>query len=499
MRQRLLIWIFVVLLVPSIRAQGGFSDDRVMLQGFYWESYRHGHPETFPELGSKRWYTIVKENADEIRRGRFDLIWLPPPSFAGARSAGYNPKELFNLENSYGSQTEHREMLEVLLNKGVEPLADVVINHRDGVTNWADFKNPDWGTWAICGTDEAFRTAGSGVENTPPDQRGADEERPKEYTSHGGTTYQYPDFRDIDHTNEKVRQDIVRYLLQLRSIGYRGWRYDMVHGFHAKWIAMYNRLSKPTFSVGEFDWGAHSAQRGWVWHSATEPSQLPTASCVFDFSTLFSLKNEQGNNLRFYGFGQGLGLLGDTTDGLPWREKAVTFLENHDTGYRTDEDGKPQKNHEKDSFANNWEVEQGYAYILTHPGIPCVYWKHYFDWRDDLRNKIIGLINARKVAGVHAGSPLHLQDNARLRGVYAAMIEGTRGQLYLRIGGDDSDWMPHFSNYQNYREHVHGAGWTVWVRLPGNPELRNAPLKDPFPIPEFRPADQIDVPEDWVR
>ena len=28
----------------TARAQAGFDDDRVMLQGFYWESYRHGHP-----------------------------------------------------------------------------------------------------------------------------------------------------------------------------------------------------------------------------------------------------------------------------------------------------------------------------------------------------------------------------------------------------------------------------------------------------------------------
>jgi hypothetical protein len=41
------------------RAQAGFEDDRVMLQGFYWESYRHGHPEKFPAFGSKSWYRIV--------------------------------------------------------------------------------------------------------------------------------------------------------------------------------------------------------------------------------------------------------------------------------------------------------------------------------------------------------------------------------------------------------------------------------------------------------
>ena len=60
--------------------------------------------------------------------------------------------------------------------------------------------------------------------------------------------------------------------------------------------------------------------------------------------------------------------MGDTTDGVPWKQRAVTFVENHDTGYRTNEDGSPQQGHSFDSFQNNWEVEQAYAYILTHPG-----------------------------------------------------------------------------------------------------------------------------------
>ena len=135
--------------------QAGFDDDRVMLQGFYWESHRHGHSR-FPEFTGGKWYTIVLENAAKIREGRFDMIWLPPPSFAGEPSAGYNPKQYFNLSNSYGSFKQHRAMIEGLLKNGIEPIADIVINHRDGNSNWVDFKNPEWGLWAICRTDEAF-------------------------------------------------------------------------------------------------------------------------------------------------------------------------------------------------------------------------------------------------------------------------------------------------------------------------------------------------------
>jgi alpha-amylase len=491
--------IMLALPVRPVHGQAGFDDDRVMLQGFYWESYRHGHPQKFPAFGNKKWYEIVHEQAPTIREGRFDLIWLPPPSYAGDNSAGYNPKEYFNLSNSYGRFQQHRSMLVALLQNGIEPVADIVINHRDGSTGWADFRNPDWGTWAITRNDEAFTNPNSEVFQTPEDQRGAAEEHPTEYTQHGGTTYQYSSFRDLDHTNEIVRRDIIKYLLQLKSMGYRGWRYDMVHGYHAKWIVVYNRATRPTFAVGEYDWGAHPAQRGWIWHSATASGDLKTSSSVFDFSSFFTLKDNKGNYSVLYGQGNGIGMVGDTTDGHPWKNKAVTFLENHDTGYRTNEDGSPQEHHKFDNFLNNWQVEQAYAYILTHPGVPTVYWKHYFDWGTKLRKKIKMLINARKVADVHAGSIVHTQYNARGKGVYAALVIGRKGDLYVRIGGNDTDWQPYFSNYHDYREYAQGSGWKVWVKLPGNPEVQQAALKDILPVPDYQESQSIEVPDEWLN
>jgi len=74
--------IFALLLAALLHsqafAQAGFEDDRVMLQGFYWESYRHGYPERFPAFGDKKWYELVQQQAAAIQDGRFDLVWLPP-------------------------------------------------------------------------------------------------------------------------------------------------------------------------------------------------------------------------------------------------------------------------------------------------------------------------------------------------------------------------------------------------------------------------------------
>jgi alpha-amylase len=482
-------------------AQAGFDDDRVMLQGFYWESYRHGHPNQSGQDPNKVWYDIVQAQAGAIADARFDLIWLPPPSWAGPTSAGYNPKEYFRLDNSYGSQKQHRSLLEALLKKGVEPIADIVINHRDGSQGWADFKNPDWGPWAICEDDEAFSRPESGVAGVPKEQRGRCEELVG-YVAPGAKSYGYADFRDIAHTDSRVRQDVIRYLLQLQSLGYRGWRYDMVHGYHAKWIACYNAATSPTFSVGEFDWGAHQQQRGWIWNTSTRPDtmgndHLKTASSVFDFTTFFGLK-QIINGSRYtdlYGYGLGIGMVGDTTDGLPWKDRAVTFIENQDTGFRTNDDGTPQPNNKFDSFANGWQAEQAYAQILTHPGVPTVFWKHYFDWGSDLRAKIKALINARKVAGVHSGSVVHLQDNAKAAGVYAAEIDGSRGQLYVRIGGNDDSWQPTKSGYKDYRVYAEGAGWKVWVALPGNPAVKQAGHRPALSLPTYKEAAQIKVPD----
>jgi hypothetical protein len=60
-----------------------------------------------------------------------------------------------------------------------------------------------------------------------------------------------------------------------------------------------------------------------------------------------------------------------------------TFVDNHDTG----------------STQAHWpfphdKVGQGYAYILTHPGMPCIFWDHFFEW-GDLRGEIESLLQVR--------------------------------------------------------------------------------------------------------
>jgi alpha-amylase len=88
---------------------------------------------------------------------------------------------------------------------------------------------------------------------------------------------------------------------------------------------------------------------------------------------------------------------------------------------------------------------------------------------------------------------VHLQDNARVKGVYAARVVGRNGYLYVRIGSDDASWQPFHSGYENYREYARGSGWQVWVALQQNPEMQQAPLKAALLVPDYKEPQTIGV------
>jgi len=109
-----------------------------------------------------------------------------------------------------------------------------------------------------------------------------------------------------------------------------------------------------------------------------------------------------------------------------WPAKSVTFIDNHDTGPSYPSGGQ-----------NHWpfpgdKILQGYAYILTHPGIPCVYWVHYKDWGAANTNAIKALISIRKSKGITSTSSVSIQaaDSSK----YAAIITGNTGKVAVKIG-----------------------------------------------------------------
>ena len=52
------------------------------------------------------------------------------PSRPGGPPQGYLPAQLYQLQSSYGSEQQLRQLLAALKQAGISPLADIVINHR---------------------------------------------------------------------------------------------------------------------------------------------------------------------------------------------------------------------------------------------------------------------------------------------------------------------------------------------------------------------------------
>jgi alpha-amylase len=447
--------------------QGGYNDDRVMIQGFMWESSQQGKQKgnggyEYDVDWKNKWYKHVEEEVNELAAAKFNLIWLPPPSHGDG--AGYSPTELYDFNNNYGTAEEQKELLQMFLRAGIEPVADVVINHRNGSGGWATFKNPDWPSNFICSTDKFW------FQN--PDSLNQDDRKillkgDKGTPDYSGSDYPSVNFaRDLDHTNPALRAEIKIYLNKLQSLGYRGWRYDMVKGFAPQYVAEYDYASNPSFAVGEYYDGDAYKISGWIdgtkWQGQPDPAMK--SCCAFDFATYYLLKQFINNGQ--YSYLPAVSYQDGVYDGLIAvnKNKAVTFLENHDTGF-------PQQ--QFDSFGNNEKLMQGYAFILTHPGIPCVYWKHYFDWNRG--KEIQALIRARKYADVNSGSYIETDVN---NGDYVAKIGAGRDSISLIVKIGPA--MVYHPADANMKLETYGIGYAVWVLESKKMEMKNkvdAPLQ----------------------
>jgi alpha-amylase len=412
-------WVAVVPTGQSAVRNGNYCGDGrdILLQGFHWESHRGA------QVGNthKCWYRILTECAPAIQAAGFTWVWFPPASDSLAPQ-GYIPRRWNCLETSYGNEAELRSAIASLGPVGA--LADVVLNHRVGVhTSGADFADPEFpdNRAAITRDDE------SGVG-----------------TGNWDTGESHPAGRDLDHSNPDVRNTIKAYLQRLRALGFQGWRYDLVKGYHGKFIAEYNEATQPGFSVGEFYDGDRQKVTAWL-------DSAQGKSTAFDFPTRYMLYDacmaDDFARLRTHHNGRSVpgGLLGF------WPSRSVTFLDNHDTEHRRDREHEQHGDGTR-HFPGN-KVQTGYAYTLTHPGTPCVFWAHFFDWGTPTRRLIETLLKLRKAHGIHSRSGVEIRE-AR-RGLYAAVIDG---RIAVKLGS--AGWWPG----QQWQLVADGERFAVWER-----------------------------------
>ena len=125
-------FITVLLLILLGSAFNPVSAQDFMMQGWYWD-----YPKT---TNSANWADTVRLKATDLGHAGFTGIWLPPLSRAssGNSSNGYDPKDLYDYgeygggATGFGTRTQLNNTISALSAAGVNTIADLVFNHRDG-------------------------------------------------------------------------------------------------------------------------------------------------------------------------------------------------------------------------------------------------------------------------------------------------------------------------------------------------------------------------------
>ncbi|MCL7039096.1 hypothetical protein MKW94_015256 [Papaver nudicaule] len=395
---------------------GTGSGYEILCQGFNWESHKSG-----------KWYMELNDKAAELSSLGFTIIWLPPPT-ESVSPEGYMPKDYYNLNSRYGNMEDLKVLVKRFHEVGIKVLGDVVLNHR-----CAHHQNQN-GIWNIFGG--RLKWDDSAVVADDPHFQGRGNK------SSGDNFHAAP---NIDHSQEFVRKDLKEWLNWLRKeIGYDGWRLDFVRGFWGGYVKDYLESSEPYFAVGEY-WDSLSYTYGEMDHNQDAHRQriidwinaTNGTSGAFDVTTkgilhsaldrceYWRLSDENGKPPGVVGW---------------WPSRAVTFIENHDTG--------STQGHWR--FPRDKEM-QGYAYILTHPGTPSVFFDHIFSHN---KSKISALISLRNRKKLHCRSTVEI--TMAEKDVYAAIIDEN---VAMKIGPGNYD-PP--SGPKNWVLAVEGSDYKVW-------------------------------------
>ena len=117
------------------------------------------------------------------------------------------------------------------------------------------------------------------------------------------------------------------------------------------------------------------------------------------------------------------------------------------------------------STLNHWpfpwnHLHEGYAYILTHPGTPCVFYDHYWQQHGQLGTSVHDLLRIRKICGIHSRSKVVIR--RATADCYAALIDD---KLAMKMG--HGDWSPNQDTTSNgsfrWQLVVSGPKFAVWA------------------------------------
>lgn len=350
-------------------------------------------------------WSRLAEDAQHLADLGIRKVWMPPAFKATSNNdVGYGVYDLFDLgefdqkgtvRTKYGFKDDYLQAIQALKDAGIQPMADVVLNHKaaaDGleefevvevdpmdrnkiltepftIQGWTKFtfdgrngayNDFHWHWYHFTGTDYDASRNKSGIYQIQGDNKG---------WAHGDLVdkengnYDYLMYADIDFKHPEVVENLDQWAEWfIETTGVEGFRLDAVK--HIDSFFMKNFIHNITKKYGE-DFYVF----GEFWNGDTETNDeyLESIDYLYDLIDVALHQNlfrasQEGENFD-------LRTIFDGTLALNHPEEAVTFVDNHDT----------QRGQALESTIEEWFKPAAYALILLREaGLPCVFYGDYY-------------------------------------------------------------------------------------------------------------------------
>ncbi|EIT87155.1 cytoplasmic alpha-amylase [Fictibacillus macauensis ZFHKF-1] len=402
--------------LSSNTAQAAAKQNGTMMQYFEWY---------IPNDGQQ--WNRLKDDANHLADIGISAVWIPP-AYKGTsqEDVGYGAYDLYDLgefnqkgtvRTKYGTKEQLQAAVSALHGKGVNVYGDVVMNHKGGADRTEEVNavevNPDnrnqetsgeykikawtgfdfdgrkgkysdfkWGWQHFNGTDWDEEKKIKRIYKFRSTGKAWDEE-----VSHEFGNYDYLMYADIDYDHPDVVKEMKKWgNWYAKELNLDGFRMDAVKhikfSFLKDWVNdVRSQSGKEMFTVAEYWQNDLGAIENYLNKTGNQSA--------FDVPLHYQFQAASSSNGNF-----DMGKLGEGTLVKSRPDKAVTFVENHDT----------QPGQALESSVQAWFKPQAYTYILTRDaGYPDVFYGDLYGTKGSsgrevpaLQKKLEPLLKVRK-------------------------------------------------------------------------------------------------------
>ena len=350
-------------------------------------------------------WTRLSNDAQHLANLGISHIWMPPAFKAtNENDVGYGIYDLFDLgefeqkgtiRTKYGFKKDYLQAIQTLKSHGIQPMADVVLNHKAAadhletfqvievdaedrtkelgeaftINGWTGFtfdgrqntyNDFHWHWYHFTGTDYDAKRRKSGIYLIQGDNKGWAQE---ELVDNENGNYDYLMYADLDFKHPEVVQNIYDWAdWFIQTTGVTGLRLDAVKHIDSFFMRNFIRDMKEKYGQDFYVFGE-------FWNPDKD-ANLDYLDKIEDRFDLVAVRLHM-NLFEASQAGAAYDLRNILNDSLAQikPDKAVTFVDNHDT----------QRGQALESTVEEWFKPTAYALLLLRQqGLPCVFYGDYY-------------------------------------------------------------------------------------------------------------------------